>query len=160
MIWVITQNASVGISTFLIGFLADRKGNRLAVRTLIFGTSAAPLLALVLALMGRDAGRAWFWIIFIPLGLTPVTIKFLMNYTLEISEPAEHPRYLSATSLCLAAPFFLSPLVGLLVDLTSFEAVFLGGAAMILLGALLTFRLVEPRHHTVAPEQAVSTADD
>lgn len=160
MIWVVTQNASVGMAAFLAGFLADRCGNRLALRTLIFGTSLAPLLALVLASMGREAGRPWFWIIFIPLGLTPVTIKFLMNYTLEISEPTEHPRYLSAMGLCLATPFILSPLVGLLVDKTSFEVVFFCGTGMIVLCGLLTFRLVEPRHHHWGAGQPISPTDD
>ena len=161
MIWVVTQTASVGVATFLVGFLADRRGNRIAVRTLVFGTAVAPLLAFVLAWIGSAGGAApWFWLIFIPLGLTPVTIKFLMNYTLEIADPHEHPRYLSATGLCLAAPFVLSPLVGLLVDLLGFEVVFLSGALLILLGGCLTFRLIEPRHHDRSAGHTVSVADD
>src|SRR5690606_29963041 len=88
-----------------------------------------------------------FWLIFIPLGMTPINLKTMTGYTLEIAPTHEHPRYLSTLSLCLALPFCFSPLVGWLVDLTSFEVVFSGGAALIFLGCLLTFRLYEPREH-------------
>jgi hypothetical protein len=50
-------------------------------------------------------------------------------------------------NLCFAAPIFLSPLVGWLVDLTSFELVFIGAAVLMGLCVLLTFALDEPRHH-------------
>jgi hypothetical protein len=47
----------------------------------------------------------------------------------------------------MAAPMFLSPLVGLLVDRVGFGRVFLGIAGLVLLGWLITFRLMEPRQH-------------
>jgi hypothetical protein len=74
-------------------------------------------------------------------------MKTMSNYTLEICQPADHPRYLAALGLCLGVPFVLSPLVGWLVDLTSFEAVFLGGAILIVIGGLVSLSLHEPRQH-------------
>ena len=70
----------------------------------------------------------------------------MVNYTLEICEPSEHTRYLSATNFCFSLPFFLSPLVGVAVDRIGFEPVFLCAAACILAAGILTFRLKEPRH--------------
>ena len=68
------------------------------------------------------------------------------GYSREIAPEHDHPRYLSTLSLCLAVPFCFSPLVGAMVDWVGYEQVFLGGAVLIGLAGLLTFRLIEPRH--------------
>ncbi len=147
MLWVIAQNAAVGLFSWVSGKLADRFGNRLSLRLQVFGTASVPLLAL---LFTRGVG-GWrpqqFWITFFFLGLTPVTIKTLTNYALELTEPARHPLYVATLHACLAVPFVLSPLVGWLVDLLGFESVFIGVSGVILLGGLASFRLIEPRHH-------------
>jgi hypothetical protein len=82
--------------------------------------------------------------------MTPLVMKTMVGYTLEIAPSHEHPRYLSTLSLCLAVPFCFSPLVGWFVDAFGFEPVFAGGAVMIALAGLLTLRLVEPRHGPIA----------
>lgn len=148
MVWVVSQNAGAGIFSLLAGAVADRLGNRLAIRLLVLSSALTPLLALVLT---TDAavdrfGRSAFWLTFFSLGLIPVTLKALVNYALEISAHDDHPRYVSTLSLCLALPFSLSPLVGLLVDVVGFSAVLLAVGLMIALGGLLTFRMFEPRH--------------
>jgi len=145
MLFVVAQNASVGLLSLFVGTLADALGNRLTLRTLVFGAAVAPLLAIGLSRSG-GLGMSLFWLVFIPLGVTPLVLRILVNYALEISEPVDHPRYLSTVSLCLAAPFLFSPVVGWLVDLIGFEVVFLSAAALILLGGGITFRLDEPRH--------------
>jgi hypothetical protein len=89
-----------------------------------------------------------FWLVFLPVGLTPLAMKTLTNYTLEIAPPEDHPRYLNTVNLVLALPYIFSPVVGWLADVTSFELVFLAGSALILGGAVWTFRLEEPRHRS------------
>ena len=145
MIWVIAQNGAVGIFSLISGAIADRFGNRLAIRLQIFATAMAPPIALLLTSTLVENGQRLFWITFCLLGLTPVTIKTLVNYTLELAEPADHPRYVSTLSVCLAVPFCLSPVVGLLVDLLGFEIVFMSISTGIAAGAMLTFRMAEPR---------------
>ncbi|MBN2477344.1 MAG: MFS transporter [Pirellulales bacterium] len=145
MVWVVAQNAAVGMYSLLAGPLADAWGNRLTLRTLILGSAAAPLLAIAMCRLG-PTGAMWFWTVFIALGGTPLVLRILNNYALEICEPAEHPRYLSTLSLCLAVPFLLSPAVGWAVDRIGFEPVFLSTSGLILLGGGMTFRLEEPRH--------------
>lgn len=152
MVWVITQNAAVGSYSLLVGPLADAWGNRLTLRTLIFGAAIAPLFAVFLSQTGSQTGGKLFWLVFIPLGITPLVLRILINYTLEICEPAEHPRYLSTVNLCLAAPFVLSPAVGSLVEVVGYPAVFLSAAGLIALGGCLTFRLDEPRHRLPSDE--------
>jgi len=144
--WVILQNAGTALFSLPAGPLADRYGNRLVLRLALLGICAAPLSALLLVGI-RLTGNAVYSLVFVLVGLTPVTIKTLNNFTLEFCSPADHPRYLSTLSLCMAAPVFLSPLVGWLTDLVGFEAVFIAVAGLVFGGWLLTFGLHEPRHY-------------
>lgn len=147
MLWVIAQNAAVGLFSWVSGKLADHFGNRLSLRLQVFGTASVPLLALLFTSGVGGWGPKHFWITFFFLGLTPVTIKTLTNYALELTEPARHPLYVATLHASLAVPFIFSPLVGWLVDLLGFERVFLGVSGLILLGGLASFWLIEPRHH-------------
>jgi len=146
MWWLIVQNVGTVVFSLVAGPLADRHGNRLVLRLAMLGTSGIPILALALAHSGHY-GNWLFVSVFFFVGLTPIAIRILNNYTLEICGPGEHPRYLSTLNACLAVPMFLSPLVGWLVELTSFEVVFLGVAMLVFLGFSMTFILSEPRHH-------------
>ncbi len=157
MLWVVVQNTGTGLMSILAGPLADRRGNRLVLRLAMFGSAISPLLAVLLA--GMSGAASWYWMVFAMIGLTPIVFRTLANYTLELSSHDDHPRYLSTLSLCIAVPFFFSPLVGWLVDVTSFEAVMFCGAALILTGAVLTFWLHEPRH-VHHPEIAEITIDN
>ena len=147
MLWVIAQNVAVGVFSWVSGKLADRFGNRLSLQLQIFGTASVPLLALLFTSGIGGWKPQQFWITFFFLGLTPVTIKTLTNYALELTEPARHPLYVATLHASLAVPFFLSPLVGWMVDLLGFEAVFITVSGIILLGGLASFRLIEPRQH-------------
>jgi len=153
MVFAVTQNAAVGIFSLFIGPMADRWGNRLTLGVLIFGSTLPPLLAVSMAVLGGSWAAKTFWLVYIPLGVTPLVLRILINYTLEICQPAEHPRYLSTVSLCLAMPFVASPLVGGLVDLLGFTPIFLSTAALMFVGGLLTFSLDEPRHRVSAEER-------
>jgi hypothetical protein len=159
MIWVVTQNISVALFSLLVGPLADRRGYRLTLRLLIFGSAFAPMVAMWLADLPDSHGAWLFWTVFVPLGATPLVLRCLLNYALEICQPGQHPRYLSIVSLGLAVPFLLSPAVGWLVDVSGFEAVFSGAACMILLSGAMTFRLDEPRHQVRGETLAVGPED-
>ena len=52
----------------------------------------------------------------------------------------------------MAAPLFLSPLLGFLAEVTSFEVVFFSISAHIFTGWLLTLRLAEPREALMIDE--------
>ncbi|MBP90733.1 MAG: hypothetical protein CMJ64_29150 [Planctomycetaceae bacterium] len=146
MWWVVVQNIGTGLFSIPVGWIADRKGNRLVLQIGMLGIVAGPALA-ILMLHAGELGTRLYHFVFVLVGLTPVVLKTLYNYTLEISDAEDHPRYLSTLSLCSALPMFLSPLVGYFVDLFGFEAVFLAIATLVLIGWLLTFGLQEPRHH-------------
>jgi predicted MFS family arabinose efflux permease len=144
MWWVVIQNVGTALFSVPAGPLADRHGNRIVIQLLMLGVAGAPILALILAHQG-EVGAAWYHWVFALVGLTPVGIKTLNNYVLEICEPEDHARYLSTQSLCLASPIVLAPLAGLAIDRFGFECVYLAIAGLMLVGFVLSFSLVEPR---------------
>ena len=152
--WLVAQNVSVGVFSVLVGRLADARGYRLSLQWLIVCSAIAPTVALCLAWVGGPLGTRLFWLVFIGLGIIPLGMRATMNYTLEICRPDQHARYLSTVNLCTALPFLFSPLVGWLVDAVGYYWVFASVMVLILLGALLSLTLEEPRHR-LRPEEAV-----
>lgn len=145
MIWVVVQNFAVALFGLIVGPLADRRGYRLTLRWLVFGSMIGPAFAISLLYLPGSLGARLFWLVFVALGVTPLVLRTLLNYALEVCKPDEHPRYLSIVSLGLAVPFLFSPAVGWLVDATSFELVFLVTICLIGASGCLTFWLDEPR---------------
>jgi MFS family permease len=141
--WVVVQNIGTGVFSLLAGPLADSRGNRVAVRLSLLLTVLLPATAVALTHWGQ-AGRYYF-VVFFFLGLTPVTLRLLNHYTLEVCRPEDHPRYLSTLNVCQALPAVLAPGVGVAIDATSLETVFLAVATLNALGWLMTMTLDEPR---------------
>lgn len=156
--WVVAQNASVGLFSIVAGNVSDRYGTLLSLRLLILCGALSPLLALAMAAAGPATAHTWYWAVFVPVGFTPLAMKTLTLYTLEIARPGHEAHFLSAVSLFLALPFVASPAVGWAVDRVGFGPVFSSGAAVILLAGLLTFRLVEPRRTLPAAGAETSEA--
>lgn len=146
MVFVVVQNAAVAIFSLFVGPLADCRGNRLTLRLLILGSAIAPAFAAWLPYLPSGAATSLCWMIFIPLGITPLVLRVLVNYTLEICSSGEHPRYLSTVNLCVAVPFLFAPLAGWAVDKIGFQFVFMATVGLLLLSGMMTFRLDEPRH--------------
>lgn len=144
VLWVVVQNIGTAAFSMLAGPVADLRGNRVVVRLSLLLIVLLPLAAVALAHLG-ELGRTWYFLVFAFLGLTPVTLRLLNNYTLEIAQPSDHPRYLSTLNLCQVGPAFLAPGVGAAIDATSLETVFLGVALINAAGWLLTLKLDEPR---------------
>ncbi|TWT47973.1 Major Facilitator Superfamily protein [Thalassoglobus neptunius] len=145
IVWVIAQNISVGIYSPLLGAVADRFGNRLAIRIGLFAVSFTPVIAILFASGYFPDAEKWYWMTFVLLGLTPVLMRTILNYTLELVGPDRHPQYLSTMRICFAIPFVFSPLVGALMDWIPYEIPFIGVGLLVLTGALMTFRMSEPR---------------
>ncbi|QEG24308.1 MFS transporter [Mariniblastus fucicola] len=143
--WVIAQHIGVSLITLPMGWLADRFGNRIVLQILMFLLSVTPVLGLVLSWSG-DFGRMMYPFVFFLLGLTPIVARFLTNYTLEVTDRAKHPLYLSTLGLFISIPVFATSLIfGALVDIVGFEAVFLTVVVFLLIGLAVSFRLDEPR---------------
>jgi len=153
--WVVAQNAGTALFSLVTGPIADAFGNRLVLRIVTLLIVAGPLAALVFVLW-PDLGKSAFPAVFLLVGLTPVAQKSFNNYTLEITDPEHHPRYLSTLSLCMAAPIYISPLVSPLINAVGFEPIYLVVVLLLGLGWMISFGLVEPR----AGGRPVVIADD
>ena len=144
-LFLIVQNVGVGLFSVLLGTVADRFGNRLALRTALATCALTPLLAVALANGWIPGGERFYWITFFVLGIQPVTFRTMTNYTLELVDPEWHPRYLSTLTICLAVPFLFSLPIGWLVGRLGYEVVFLAGSILIGVACGLTWTLAEPR---------------
>jgi hypothetical protein len=145
--WVIVQNAATGIVSLVAGPFSDRRGTRIVLVWLVALSSLTPLIVTLLSLLPHEHAVEWFWIVYVPLGLNPISLKIFTNYALELAPaPADHPRYVSIVGAALAVPFVISPLVGVAVDSLGFRPVFIAGAAVIAAGAVFAIGLPEPRH--------------
>ncbi|MFO1096021.1 MAG: MFS transporter [Planctomycetaceae bacterium] len=151
--WVVAQNLSLGVFSPLLGRIADRRGNRLAVRIAVFLSAFTPLVALWLASRSGEHSRTLYALTFALLGLCPLTIRTIQNYVLELADESRHSLYLSTMTVCLAVPFVLSPIVGWLVDVFPYQWTFGAISAVIALGGVLTFRMPEPRLWTEADNE-------
>jgi len=150
--WVIVQNAATGGASLVVGPLSDRRGTRVVLVWLVALSALTPLLVTGLARAPHGVAGEWFWLVYLPLGLNPLSLRLFTNYALELAPcPTEHPRYVSIVGAALAAPFVLSPLVGWAVDRLGFEPVFLLGAVVIAGGAVIAGGLPEPRQRLPPP---------
>jgi MFS family permease len=146
LVWVCTQNAATGLASLVAGPVSDRRGTRIVLVWLVALSALAPLVVTALSLLPHSLSVEWFWIVYVPLGLNPISLKLFTNYALELAPSSrEHPRYVSIVGAALAAPFVLSPLVGMAVDVLGFRPVFSAGAAVIAGGAVIALGLPEPR---------------
>lgn len=145
VLWVMVQNAGTGLFSLIVGPIADRHGYRLVLRMLLIVVASTPLLAITLAKSSLGAGGG-YWSVFVLVGLTPVVMKTLHNYTLEMASSADHTRYLAIMSLSISGPLMVSPVAGFLIDRFNYPPVFIGVALVVSIGWLLTFTLLEPRH--------------
>lgn len=144
-LWIAAQNAMNGLSSLLIGPIADRRGNRLALRVLTVIAGITPLLAIGLSYLPSPMGARLSWTVFMLLGFTPVSQRIITNYTLEICAREQHAQYLSTVQLSQGMTQLLSPLVGWLMEWLGFETIFVAGAALMFWGGLLAQGLIEPR---------------
>jgi len=146
--WIIAQSTAVGCFSLIVGPSADRFGNRLTMRFMMFGATLSPLLAALLPLLPHPWGGRFYWLVFVTLTLQPLVLRIVANYTLEICANTMHARYLSTINLCQVFPFLFSPFVGYLFETVNTTYLMLTIAALMLAAALMTFRLPEPRHDT------------
>ncbi len=152
MLWVVLQNAGTAMFSFLIGPMADKRGNRRVLLVVMSIVSLSPVLAIALSYSG-DWGARLYPIVFLSIGLTPNVFRTFNNYTLELCGPADHPRFLSTISLFIAGPAFASPLVGYLIRFVGMDVVFGLVTVLLFIGWAYAFGLREPRN------QAKPTSD-
>ena len=131
----------------LLGYGADRRGNRWA---LCLTASLGPLVPLTaVALWWLDLPRAYF-LLYGLIGVMPMVMRLTPNYILEIAPPEHHALYLAVNNTIRMAGALLSLAVGWAISRLSHVPVFLLVSVFTAVGAGLLFGLVEPRRHLPA----------
>ncbi|MFM8284437.1 MAG: hypothetical protein ACKOCW_12875 [Planctomycetaceae bacterium] len=145
--WVLVQNAATGVASLVAGPFSDRRGTRVVLVWLVALSALTPLVVTALGRLPPSLAAGRFWVVYLPLGLNPISLKIFTHYALELApRPQDQPRYVSIVGVALALPFLFSPLVGMAVDAIGFQPVFIAGFVAIAAGSLLAVRLPEPRH--------------
>jgi len=142
---LIAQNFVNAIGSLVMGLIADRYGNRIVLRLLITIAGCVPLIAMGVSKLPADIGIRFYWLVFALIGFTPVTQRIITNYILEISSVEQHPQYLGTLNVIQMLPLLTGPIIGWIIDRASFEPVFIACSVLIFAGALMTFRIDEPR---------------
>ena len=143
MYWVIAQNLSAALFSWISGRLADARGTRSALRWLTISAAFAPGAALLLA---EYSEVGWYWLAYVLLGAVPVSFRMFLNYALELTERHNHPIYVSTVVLCMAPPILLSPIVGMIVEQVGYVQPFLFISCIVVFAWLMTLIIIEPRH--------------
>ena len=146
--WLIAQNIGVGIFGIPAGRLADVCGNRLVLRIALVLVAGAPLLALGLTQdwIATGLGQQLYVVVFVIVGLTPVLMRVIHNFVLELAEPEAQPIYLGLISVCMAGPAIMtSTLLGTSIDTWGFEPAFGIVVGCLLAAWALTLAIGEPR---------------
>ncbi|QDU54696.1 MFS transporter [Aeoliella mucimassa] len=144
--WVCLQNAGTALLSLIVGPLADRFGNRAALHLTTLGLAVAPALGLVGLYLPSEVRLQYAWLMFTAVGFTPVTLRLMINYALEIAPRDDHPKYISTLGLCVAIPVVIgAPLVGWIAREWGYQPIFLLGLVMLLAALVQTFRIAEPR---------------
>jgi hypothetical protein len=147
--WVAVQNIGTGLFSVPIGMLHERFGTRLVLRIVMLGICLIPPAALYLSQAG--VWEPLYNIVFLLIGLSPVMLRTLSDYTLEVSPQEDHPQYLGTMNLCISAPILASIPAGWLIDRYGFPPVFLAVLALLIIGWLCTLGLSEPRKRVESP---------
>ena len=157
MSWVVIQNLGTAAFSLLVGPVADRRGNRSVLRVVMLSVLAAPVVAICLPHI--PYGDRYFPLVFLLVGMSPVTVRILHNYVLELSEPADHPLYLSTLSLVAGIPVMLSPVLGMVIDATGFEGSVprRGGAGVLGVVFDLVACRATPRAASISPRASAAS---
>jgi MFS family permease len=134
------------VSNILWGSLSNRIGNKIVLVLVSAVALVPPLLAIMSNRFVCLGNTVCISVVFFFLGFTLSGIRLgENNYMLDVSPEAERPTYLGFMNTLLAPIMLLSMLGGLIIERTSFEALFVAVMGAAVLALLLAIRLDEPR---------------
>jgi MFS family permease len=144
--FLVAQNSVNALGSLMMGYMADRRGNKIVLGILIAAAGCVPLIAIGIAALPGHIGRQIYWLVFACIGVAPVLQRVMVNYILEICPPEKHSQYLGTLNLILMLPTMASPLVGYAIDYFSFRPVFIVSSIIVFCGAIFSLKLDEPRN--------------
>lgn len=145
------------IANPLFGWLGDRFSHRYVygIGMLLMALSAG------LALVAPDVN--WFYLVFALAGMANAVVwAVAMSLTLELAPESQRPLYIGLLNTLTAPAAMAAVLLGLLVDIVSFQAMFFIATGAGLLAALIVLLLIrkQPVEETPLTLQTVSAGLD
>lgn len=140
-IYTALQLLSQGLGTLYLGYLADRRGHKLALQFTAFSYGLAFSLAFI------APHPVYYHAIFLLLGFANggLTVSGLLM-VLEFAEPERRPTYAGIASSLAGIMATIAPLVGTLLASTSFPLLFALSAILNFMAlGMLVFGVQEPR---------------
>ncbi|MCC2672951.1 MAG: hypothetical protein K0Q72_5423, partial [Armatimonadetes bacterium] len=134
------------VSSSIFGRVADRKGNRIIICSMLWIEALVPISALVLGGWEPFRGHwGWYLGVYALVGIRFPLFQLLVNYLLEIVPQEDHAMALGAvtTVQLVTAPAPL--LFGGIAQAWGFPASFIAGALVGVYGAVTALRLEEVR---------------
>jgi len=141
-VYLVVQMGGGALSNLLWGWLGDRFGNR----AVIVGTALAGLTIPAVALLAPVSDAAFLGV-FAGIGATMSGVRLgYGNLILEMAAPELLPTCVALQNTLLA-PVALMPLVVAgLATVVAYPTLFAAGTALMLIGVMVAFRVIDPRH--------------
>jgi hypothetical protein len=151
-VYVATRVAAQLIFNLPWGWLSDRKGNRVVMRLLSFGTGLAALVGVTLVIVVDVGHLQGSWLAYLALPLfflngvvLPAKILSGSNYLLELVPEGERPLYLGLSNTLMGIAVLISGLGGLVVDVMGFAGLFAVVVGLCVAAYVLAAKLPETR---------------
>jgi MFS family permease len=139
------------VSSAILGPIADRRGTRSLMATLLWIEACVPLTALVCGSVAGLRGTAWYLMVYALIGVRFPLYQFQVNYLLEILPMRDHAVALGLTNSLMIVTGVVPILFGALADLAGYWTVFLIASSVVMVAATLASRLEEPRGSASSP---------
>lgn len=145
-IFLSVQMVGMIISNLLWGRLSDRVGNKIVLNLTAAVSAAAPLIALMATALAPLRGVAGFGAVFFFVGFAMSGLRLgHSNYMLDLAPEKERPTYLGFMNTFIAPVALLSAVGGVVVEITSYETLFIIALAASVLALAFGIQLEEPR---------------
>jgi MFS family permease len=145
-IFLSIQMVGMIISNLLWGRLSDRVGNKIVLNLTAAVSAAAPVIALLATMTPPLRGVAGFGAVFFFVGFAMSGLRLgHSNYMLDLAPEEERPTYLGFMNTFIAPVALLSAVGGIVVEITSYETLFIIALVASLLALVFGIQLEEPR---------------
>ena len=144
--YLMVQNVAFMCFAFVLGLLADRKGNRLVILILYSILPLCPWSAIAITKYASVAAKPWLYMaVYAVIGAAITLHQILLNYILEYSPKEKHPTYIGTFNSIMAVGAVLPVVLGFLIDRLGFGPVFIGLGCLLVGAVPVAWPLIEVR---------------
>ena len=148
-LFLAAQTAGGVVSSLICGSISQKRGSHLVIRITMILALIPPILALLLNFLARDnatLATVGMLAIFVALGATDGSFLLgFLQHVLDIASPAERTAYTGLSNTIGGLTVIAPTIGGLLLQATSFQALFVVTAVFPIAGLLVVLRIPRAR---------------